>query len=165
MSTIQIPERPSYNQVLADMLNRIRRLEAEPPLAPFHLKVFGDANCLDGNTPESVRIVVAGTSKMVVCMDDSVDGARLSKADAYVTTVGSSDIEIMLRNITQAVNMLTSPIVIAAGEFTSYAAGGSSGVVDELNNTVAVGDLVGVNVVAAGGGVAQGLGVMFRCNG
>jgi hypothetical protein len=116
----------------------------------IELKVIDDAT-----------VVTTGEGKLIFCVPASLGGCDLTAAHAYVTTVSSSGLpSIGIRNITQsAVEMLTTNITIDASEFTSYTAA-TAPVIDSGNKDVATGDLVAVDVDAAGTG-AKGLGVIL----
>jgi len=114
------------------------------------LKVFDDAT-----------VITTGENKLIFCVPASLGGCDLTAAHAFVTTVSSSGLpSVGIRNITQAsVEMLTTNITIDASEFSSYTAA-TAPVIDSGNKDVATGDLVAVDVDAAGTG-AKGLGVIL----
>ena len=157
MSNISDPIRPSYDKLLSDFLVRIRRLEAVPIRGHYQIKVFADANAGDGELPVAVRIVTAGDAKFQFGIPEDLNGSFLIRCMAYVTTVGSGLISVQIRNVTQAVDMLTDPIEIEAGDFNSYQA--TNPPVPDTSVLVETGDQIAIDVDSAGGGVAQGLGV------
>lgn len=159
MSTFQHPVRQGLPQVLSDFVVRIRRLEAVPQYPPYRVKVFADRNALDGNLPDSAIVVSVGDGKFIHAIESGLDGAWLNWCYAYVSGMGSGDLEVMLRNITQGVDMLASPLVIPAGDVTSQ---GSTPDIDLANSQVAEDDLIAIDVDADGGGDAEGLGVGFN---
>lgn len=114
------------------------------------LKIFDDAT-----------VVTTGEGKLIFAVPASLGGCDLTAAHAFVTTASSSGLpSVGIRNITQAaVEMLTTNITIDASEFTSYTAA-TAPVIDAANKDVATGDLVAVDVDAAGTG-AKGLGVIL----
>lgn len=157
MSTMHQPGRPSLQRLLFDYLERIRRLEAVPVRGHYQIKVFADDNALDGNVPDSAKIVVVGDGKFIFAIPDDLNLAFLWDCFAYVTTVGASVITIQLRNITQSQDMLSTRITIDGGEFTSYT--GVPHVINTSNAQVLEGDLISIDIDTGGGGTAKGLGV------
>lgn len=102
-----------------------------------------------------------GDSADIIVLPEEVDGLRLVAAHASVTTVSSSGTPtVQLRNVTDAVDMLTTRITIDVGEFTSYTAAVQP-VVNASNATVATGDRIACDIDVAGTG-ATGLQVMLR---
>lgn len=91
--------------------------------------------------------VGSGLVTEMFCPDD-MRGFQLISCAAAVCGVGSADIEIMIQNLTAAVDMLTTPITIASGDFTSYPAPVQP--VIGPNNLVLTGDRIGVNVLDPG---------------
>jgi hypothetical protein len=115
-----------------------------------HIKVFDDATTL-----------VVGDGKMIYCIPPELDGFRLVDADAFVTTASSGAAPtIQVRNVTDSVDMLTTPITIDPGEFTSFTAA-TPAVINTANDLVATGDLIAIDVDVAGTG-AKGLGVILE---
>jgi len=123
--------------------------------APYEIKVYPDENSPAALESPDLAIVVVSDGVWIHAMGRDVGGTYLREADAYVTTAGG--VTVMLRNVTQAVDMLTSPITINAGGFTSYN-DGSSGVIDVDNSLVALGDLIAIDVDSVDG-EPKGLGV------
>lgn len=108
--------------------------------------------------------VSVGDGKLIWAITEDLDGCILSDADAFVTTVSSSGlVTVQLRNVTRAVDMLSTKITIDANEFTSYTAA-TPAVIDDLGSParsiVFRGNLIAVDVDVAGTG-AKGLGVML----
>jgi hypothetical protein len=114
----------------------------------MHIKVFGDS-----------QAVTVGDGKFVFACSEDMDGTVLRAVEMYVTTVSSSGIvQVQLRNVTQAVDMLTTRVQIDQGEKNSRDA--SIGyVIGDAD--VAWGDEVAIDVDAAGTG-ARGLGVILE---
>lgn len=118
--------------------------------APYSIKVVNDTT-----------VVTVGDGQFIFMIEDDVAGCRLVQAQAYVTTVSSSGLPtVQIRNVTQAVDMLSTKITIDASEFTSYTAA-TPRVINLANSDVARGDLIAVDVDVAGTG-AKGLGVILR---
>ena len=116
----------------------------------MHIKVISD-----------VQVLETGDGKFIFAISDDMDGMTLVDADAYVTTVSSSGLPtIQLRNITQAVDMLSTRITIDVSEFTSYTAAAPP-VINVANDDVAVADRIAIDVDVAGTG-AKGLGVLLE---
>ncbi len=118
----------------------------------FDIKVLTDYQTLS-----------TGDGQFVFAIPADVGGMNLTLAAAYVTTVSSSGIPtIQIRNITQAVDMLTTKITIDAGDFRSFSPDtpATAVVIDTGNDDVATGDLIAVDVDVAGTG-AKGLGVIL----
>lgn len=155
MSTFEIPGRQSFQKILFDLLSRIKRLEAVPPRAVFEIKLFADAVW-----PDSVSIVTLGDARFVLAIAEKLDGAYLLQVEAYLTTAGSGDTSVMVRNATGAVDMLLTPVTIPAGETCA-----STVATDPDNDQVEACDLIALDVDAAGGGDAKGLGVILTFGG
>jgi hypothetical protein len=127
-------------------------ISGAPPQPPriVQIKLFGDD-----------QLVTAGVYKAVFAVPAQFNGLKLTDADAYVTTASTSgNPTINLRRMTTATSgsaMLTTPITINAGSYTSY----TSTVQPAINtsySTVSTGHLISVDVTVAGTG-AKGLGV------
>jgi hypothetical protein len=105
-------------------------------------------------------VLTTGDGKLIFCVSDDLNGLNLIDADAFVTTVSSSGTPtIQIRNVTDAVDMLSTLITIDASEFTSYTAAAPP-VINGATDDVATGDLIAVDVDVAGTG-AKGLGVVL----
>jgi hypothetical protein len=76
-----------------------------------------------------------------------------------VYTPGTGEL-IQVRNVTQAVDMLTTRISIDNAENTSYTAAAPP-VIDPANSTVATGDIIVVDVDTAGGAVGLDIILAF----
>ena len=142
---------------------RVTNLERRIPPSSgiYEIKVFADANALDGNLPDSATVVSTGDGKFIWAVPVDLDTYYLTMAEAFITTLSSGgDVEVMIRNITQSQDMLNGPITIAAGNFTSFPLGLTTDI-DFANAQVDFADLLSVDVDSAGTG-AQGLGVILR---
>ena len=84
---------------------------------------------------------------------DALDG----NAAAGLSEAG--EVTVTLRNLTQSAELLTTPITIDAGEFSSYAPGTTQPVIDD-DVVMDKGDRISVNVDAADG-TAEGLVVIL----
>ena len=120
-----------------------------PTEAHYEIKVFSDT-----------ATMATGNGKFIFAIPDDLDGWFLIDADAFVTTVSSSGAPtVMIRNATDAVDMLSTAITIDASEFTSYSAA-TQPVISGTNNGVAQADLIAIDVDGVGTG-AKGLGVIL----
>ena len=109
---------------------------------------------------DDATVVTTGNGKLIFCIPPSINGLNLIDADAFVSGVSSSGaVTVMIRNVTQAADMLTTAITIDASENTSYTAA-TAPVIDTANDDVATGDLIAIDVDGAGTG-ADGLGVIL----
>lgn len=133
-----------------------------PPSAGiYEIKLFADANALDGNLPPSATDVATGDGKFIFPIPYDLNTYFLTSAEAFITTVSSSGlVTVQIRNATLAVDMLSTRITIDVGDFTSYAAATPS-VINPANNQVFTGNRIAVDIDVAGTG-AQGLGVILR---
>lgn len=121
-----------------------------PNPAQFDIKIFADDGTLS-----------TGDGKFIFAIPSDLNGANLISAQAYVTTVSSSGTPtVQIRNVTDAVDMLSTRITIDASEYTSYTAAAAS-VVDTAHDDVATGDRIAIDVDVAGTG-AKGLGVILE---
>lgn len=118
----------------------------------LELKVFDDATALS-----------TGDGKLIFCIPIPMGGMDLTAANAFVTTVSSSGLPtVQIRNITQAVDMLSTRITIDVSEFRSFSPDTPTTppVIDTGNDDVATGDLIAIDVDVSGTG-AKGLGVIL----
>lgn len=111
----------------------------------------------------------AGDYEIKLCSDDDTDavtqfilpipadlnGTSLTLIRIWVTTVGSTDTEIAVNNLTTVTPMLTTNITIDAAEFDSDNATTPTVIADPPDSTVSNGDRVQVEMVDPGTG-AQG---------
>lgn len=114
--------------------------------AHYEIKVFADGSA-----------VTTGDGAFIFAIPDDVGGCRLSDADAFVTTTGTGT-TVQVRNVTGAVDMLSTRITIDSGETTSYTAAAPP-VINQANAVVAKGDLVAIDVDVASG---EGLGIILE---
>lgn len=120
------------------------------PLAPFEIKVVSDT-----------ETVTTGDGKIIFEIGPDLDGTNLVFVRAFVTTVSSSGTPtVQIRNVTQAADMLSTPITINVSQKSSRTAS-IAAVIDTANDDVADGDQIAVDVDVAGTG-ARGLGVILR---
>lgn len=125
----------------------------------YNIKVFADRGALDGNLPDSAVIVSTGDGKFVFEIPAQLDRTRLTYVRIYVSTVGSAALIVQLHNITQAVDMLTTRAQIDTGDLSSKTSA-TPVVINAANSLVNDGDQIRVDVDSAGGGVAEGLGLV-----
>jgi hypothetical protein len=138
---------------------RTTALERRPQdiVAHYEIKVFGDAQAVSTGNGKFIFSIPIGVGKSA--LQYGVQTRVLLRISAYVTTVSSSGlVTVMLRNVTQAVDMLTTAVTIDANEFSSNNAATPS-VIDQDNLEVNVDDLLAIDVDTAGTG-AKGLGVI-----
>jgi hypothetical protein len=115
----------------------------------FEIKVTSDETDL-----------TTGDGQFIFAIPEDLDKAVLYHAHAFISTVSSSGTpQVQIRNVTQAVDMLSTRITIDVSEFTSYTAT-TQPVINPANNDVAKADLIAVDVDTAGTG-ARGLGVIL----
>lgn len=115
----------------------------------IQVKVIDDATTL-----------TTGDGKVIFLIPQELNGYNLVGANAFVTTVSSSGTPtVQIRNVTDAVDMLSTRITIDANEYTSYTAAAAA-VVDATYDDVATGDRLAVDVDVAGTG-AKGLGIVL----
>lgn len=125
-----------------------------PALGYYEIKVFADRNALDGNLPDEAIVVSTGDSKFVFAAPRDLDGCELHHAAAFVSVAG--DVEVMVRNVTQAYDFLTAAITLSGD---TYAALPATDI--DTGNVVDEGDLIAVDVDSADG-TAEGLGVILH---
>ena len=144
-------QRTTVEGVLANHERRVGILEAVPSgKAKFEIKVVSDS-----------LLVATGDNQFIFAIPSDLNGANLVDAQAFVTTVSSSGLPtVQIRNVTDAVDMLTTRITIDVSEFTSYTAAAPR-VIDATNDDVVTGDLIAIDVDVAGTD-AKGLGVILR---
>ena len=109
---------------------------------------------------DDLTTLTTGDGKVIFLVPQELNGYNLVGANAFVTTVSSSGTPtIQIRNVTDAVDMLSTRITIDANEYTSYTAAAAA-VVDATYDDVATGDRLTVDVDVAGTG-AKGLGIIL----
>lgn len=143
--------RPPYLDAPAKAANRLGMRTAKVDkrriaFAQFDIKMFADGEALEEDATFTFAIPA------------DLNGSKLTRAEAYVTAAGSTDVEVAVENLTQAAAMLTSSIVIDDGELTSYTSASPSAADDTV--IVETGDLIEVKV-ADPGTDAEGLGVIL----
>lgn len=161
MSGGRLLQRKTLADWVDDLTTRMEQVERryEPRYGQYEIKIFADRGALDGNLPDSAVVLSTGDGKFIWPIPEELDGCILLNAQAGVSVVSSSgDIIVTLENLTDAVDMLTDPIQIDAGDFTSYGSAAPS-VVDTANAVVTTGDRISVNVDSAGTD-AEGLAVI-----
>ena len=144
---------PSYEILLREHQDRLRHLEANPPTAHYEIKVHADGFPF-----------AAGDSAFVFLVPLDIDLWVLTDAQAFISTVGSSGVTVQIRRIRDGVpdvDMLTTPITIDTGKYTSYASMTTRVINMNANtNQVLAHDLIAIDV-DADGTTAQGLGVVL----
>lgn len=116
----------------------------------FEIKLFGDSDSIEVVSP-----------RFTFMIPERMDDFLLSRVYAFVPTVSSSGpVAVQVRNATQILTMLSTALTIDASEYTSKTAG-TPAVINSTNRVVSGGDLVAIDVTAAGTG-AQGLGVLLE---
>lgn len=109
---------------------------------------------------DDLTTLTTGDGKVIFLVPQELNGYNLVGANAFVTTVSSSGTPtIQIRNVTDAVDMLSTRITIDANEYTSYTAAAAA-VVNATYDDVATGDRLAVDVDVAGTG-AKGLGIVL----
>lgn len=109
---------------------------------------------------DDLTTLTTGDGKVIFLVPQELNGYNLVGANAFVTTVSSSGTPtVQIRNVTDAVDMLSTRITIDANEYTSYTAAAAA-VVDATYDDVATGDRLAVDVDVAGTG-AKGLGIVL----
>ena len=144
--------------LIAKLMNRVAALERRKAVAGFYeIKIFAD----DAE-------VETGNGKFIFAIPIDLDRARLRYANAFVTTSGSSDLEVMIHNITVGTDMLDSPITIDSGELNAETSNSPVEIktsdffvnYPDTDATVFRRDQIRIDVDADGNG-AMGLGVML----
>lgn len=110
--------------------------------------------------PNTVDISIGDGADYFTIPSD-LNGCNLVDADAAVDTPSTSGLpSIMIRNVTQTADMLTTPITIDENEYNSFTAA-TQPVIDTSNDHVVTGDRIAVDVDAIGTGT-KGLVVILR---
>ena len=123
-----------------------------PVRATLHIKVFAD-------NPDDPA-VTTGTNKFVFAVAEDMAGLILRRVEAFVSTASSSGrVQVQVKNLTQAVYLLTTAVQVDAGELSSKTAAivGVAGSTVENEQS----DLISIDVLEAGTG-ARGLGVILE---
>lgn len=131
---------------------QVRSLINRPPnsnVAVYEIKVRGDT-----------QLVTTGDGKFIFVIPTDLNGTSLIDVEAYVTTVSTSGTPtIQIRNITAAVDILSTRVTIDANEYWSENAT-TPAVINVLNAQVSAGDRIAIDVDVSGTG-AKGLGVIL----
>lgn len=118
-----------------------------------HLKVFADTTA-----------VTTGNDARRFVVTDDLGGTFLRSAHATVTTVGSSATTVMVHNLTNTDDLLSTATTIDSGDTNSYDAA-TPHVVDDSGdpqvNYITRGDILRIDVDTAGTG-AKGLEVLLE---
>jgi hypothetical protein len=110
--------------------------------------------------PKLVPLSVADGVESIY-IPSELNGCNLVGVVAIVDTVSSSGTPtVQVRNVTDAVDMLSTPITIDANERTSYSAAAQP-VIDTAHDDVATGDEIAIDIDVAGTGT-KGLTVYLR---
>jgi hypothetical protein len=139
----------------AERKRQVQALARRP--APDHAGKFV------GLVFSSEQAVVTGNDAngWFLVIPSDLNGFELTHAHAAVYTVSSSGaVNVMVRNVVQAVDMLSTAITIDANERTSYTAA-TPPVIHSTNDDVATGDVIVVDVDGAGTGT-EGLVVILH---
>lgn len=97
--------------------------------------------------------LAVGTGLAYLPIPSTVGGKSLVSAKAYVTTPSSGGaITIQIHNVTAAVDMLSTPLMIDEGEGDGTTAA-TPAVIDPANDLVATGQMLRIDCSAAGAGV------------
>jgi hypothetical protein len=130
----------------------------DPGPAPLHIKVFPDPNSPAAVLVPELADVTVGEELFVFWIDWDLGGTYLREAEAGVSVAGG--VTVMIRNLTAGVDMLTDPITIDGGEFSSFTSGSPS-LIDNDNAFCELGDRLCIDVLTVSGD-PQGLGVMLH---
>jgi hypothetical protein len=107
---------------------------------------------------DDTTTLTTGDGKFFFFITDDIAGFNLTNARAFVTTSSSSGlVNIMIRNATDAVDMLTTPLTIDANESGSNTAI-TPVVIDTAHDDVVLGDKIEIDIDGAGTGT-KGLSV------
>ena len=107
-------------------------------LTTYELKLVNDAD----NMPVTTNIVI-------LVIPSEKTGMNLINAQASVTTPSNAVVSYQIRNLTDGVDMLTTPITIDIGEYSSYTAVTPS-VIDITKDDVFTADRIGISKTVAG---------------
>lgn len=145
----------SVHKKLAAQRKGIESLARRPGTkgaAVLFIKVTGDRT-----TDPALAI---GDGQFIIPVSQDMGGMNLTRVEMAVTTVSTSGKPtVQLRNITQAVDMLTTKVEVDANEKNSKDAA-TQVVIDLANDDVAWGDHVAIDVDVAGTGT-KGLTMML----
>ena len=123
---------------------RDHRANGPNPIAVLlHKKVFAD----------TFAVATSG-GEFYLTITDDLGGTYLRSAHAALTTAGGGDLEVQVRNVTEAVDMLSTVVTVDAGETNSYTSAAPH-VVDitgtPANNRVSRGDQLRIDIDTASG--------------
>lgn len=122
-----------------------------PPYPPYHIKVVGDTEA-----------VAVGDAAFTLTIPFDMDGQILYWVDASITTVGSGITQVQIRNISKAVDMLSTRIQIDSGEYHSDDSSVKH-VINPASDDVSYKDRIAIDVDQVGSG-ARGLEVVLFFN-
>lgn len=106
--------------------------------------------------------VAIGDGKAMFEVPEELNGMDLIGCGAFVYTAGTTGtMDIQIRNVTQAADMLTTKITIDSTETSSRTAA-TAPVIDTANDDVATGDIIAIDVDAVQTTKAKGLSVWLR---
>lgn len=125
----------------------------------YEYKLYLDAGHPYAALGDGLSIVQVGDAQWIIEIPEDLDGGRLVKCHAYVTTAGAVTVRLRRLRAAVAVSMLSTLITIDAGELSSYDAAAPP-VINAGNAGVLTGDQIITDVTAADG-TAEGLGVTF----
>lgn len=109
---------------------------------------------------DDATVLTAGDGKLIWCVPQIFNGWNIVSVAAFVTTVSSSGLPtFQIRNVTDAVDILSTKVSIDANEFTSYTAA-TAAVIDAAKDDLATGDLIAFDCDVAGTG-AKGAGIIL----
>lgn len=109
----------------------------------YNIKVTSDTSNL-----------TAGDGKIFFTIPSSLNGLTIKAAHASLGSVSSSGaVTVQIRNVTDAVDVLSTAITIDQSEFTSYTAA-TPPVINTSNDDVSTGDIIAVDVDGAGSSAA-----------
>jgi hypothetical protein len=115
----------------------------------YHIKIFADD-----------QIVLSGNGRFILTIPQDMAGAILTDVEISVTTASSSGIvQVQLRNITNAVDILSTRVQVDASEFHSNDAA-TQPVISTANANMAHEDRIAIDIDAAGAN-AKGLEVVL----
>lgn len=134
--------------------------DPDTPVGYYEYKLYLDAGHPAALVSPALSIVAVGLAQFVIEIPEDLDGSRLVKAHAFVTTPGA--VTVMLRRLRTGfptVSMLSTAITIDTADLSSYDAAAPY-VINPANSEVLTGDQIATDVTAADG-TAAGLGVTF----
>lgn len=127
------------------------------PIGYYEYKVYPDAGHPIAIEDPTLAIVQEGEGQFIIEIPEDLDGARLVKCHAFVTTAGAVTVTLRRLRSGGGVVMLSTPITVDG--LSSYDADDPP-VINPANSEVEMGDQISTDVLAADG-TAAGLGVTF----